>query len=232
MVIRKYIGPAIALLLAVVAANLMLWQLDRAEEKKAMLALRAERAAIAALGVDHRWQAEQSPAQWDQQRVVLAGQWLIDKTIFLDNRAWEGQSGVHVLTPLRLIDQSLVWVNRGWLAKPPGITVIPPIPKASDPAELQGVALAAVMRRIELSSDPKDLRQGLLWQNFDWQAAGLHLAGNVWPVIVWQTTDNGDGLRRSIPEVTDDVPKHLGYALQWFLLCLVALFFAWRLWKK
>jgi surfeit locus 1 family protein len=232
MLIRKYIGPAIALLLALVAVNLMLWQLDRADEKKAMLALRAERTAVVNLGTDHRWQSSETSAQWDQQQVAITGQWLLDKTIFLDNRAREGQSGVHVLTPVRLQDQSLVWVNRGWLAKPPGSSVIPAIPPAAEPAQLQGVALAAVMRRMELSRDPAALRQGLLWQNFDWQAAGQHLPGNAWPVIVWQTTENADGLLRSVPEVTSDVPKHLGYALQWFLLCLVALFFAWRLWKK
>jgi cytochrome oxidase assembly protein ShyY1 len=55
------------------------------------------------------------------------------------------------------------------------------------------------------------------------------MPAETWPVIVWQTSENGDGLRRRVPEVTGDVPKHLGYALQWFLMGLVALFFAWRL---
>jgi cytochrome oxidase assembly protein ShyY1 len=94
---------------------------------------------------------------------------------------------------------------------------------------MAGVALASVMRRMELSSAPQDLRDGNVWQNFDWDAANTWLKGNVWPVIVWQADDTADGLRRKLPEVSSDVPKHLGYALQWFLMSAAALFFAWRL---
>jgi cytochrome oxidase assembly protein ShyY1 len=97
---------------------------------------------------------------------------------------------------------------------------------------MTGVALASVMRRIELSADPQQLRQGLVWQNFDWALAQEWISGRVWPVIVWQTSDNGDGLMRRVPEVAGDIPKHIGYALQWFLMSAVALFFAWRLKPK
>ncbi len=89
--------------------------------------------------------------------------------------------------------------------------------------------LGSVMRRMELSSNPAQLRQGRLWQNFDWDAAQEWLPGDAWPVIAWQTSDNDDGLARAVPEVRSDVSKHMGYAIQWFLLTALALFFAWRL---
>ncbi len=91
------------------------------------------------------------------------------------------------------------------------------------------------MRRMELSSNQAELRASNLWQNFDWDAAAIRLAraglesARVWPVIVWQSGDNADGLVRRIPQVSNDPPKHLGYAAQWFLMAAVALFFAWRL---
>jgi surfeit locus 1 family protein len=229
---RAWIAVAVALGLTGLGIGLGIWQLGRADEKQAMMDLRAARDHVVALGKELRWQPDHSPALLDQQRVHLTGRWLADKSIALDNRAWDGQAGVHVLTPLRLQDGSVVWVNRGWWPKPPGVAQADLPPPAGDANGLSGVALASVMRRLELSSAPQDLRQGNVWQNFDWGAARAWLAGDVWPVIVWQTAESDDGLRRKLPEVSNDVPKHLGYALQWFLMSAAALFFAWRLRPK
>jgi cytochrome oxidase assembly protein ShyY1 len=88
------------------------------------------------------------------------------------------------------------------------------------------------MRRLELSGDTNTLRQGNVWQNFDWAAAAQRFPANTWPVIVWQTSENQDGLLRKLPDVSSDVPKHLGYAAQWFCLAALALFFGWRLRPK
>ena len=227
MVIKSRLGALTALVLAGIAFALCAWQLGRADEKQAMIDLRAGRAQVVELG-SYSPDAAIAPAL-DQQRVRLSGRWLLDQSVFLDNRAWEGQAGVHVLTPLRLADGTVVWVNRGWLARSPGAVAAPDVPAAPEPNWLEGVALASVMRRMELSQDPAALRQGAVWQNFDWDSARARMPAETWPVIVWQTSENGDGLRRRVPEVTGDVPKHLGYALQWFLMGLVALFFAWRL---
>jgi len=233
------VAVVLALALAALGVALGVWQLNRADEKEHLTELRQTRTDWAVLGRPSplsgqagkslAWQSGLQPSDLDQQRVLLDGEWLHDRTIALDNRAWEGRPGVHVLTPLRLPDASIVWVNRGWMPKPPGMGPAPEMPRAERPEKIEGVALASVMRRVELSSSPDQLRQGRLWQNFDWDAAQDWIPGKVWPVIVWQTSDNGDGLLRRVPEVKDDVPKHLGYALQWFLLTALALFFAWRL---
>lgn len=232
------------LALAVLGLALCYWQLGRAQEKSRMTELRQARSEVLILGEapgqtagqtagrSIRFSGEQSADSLDQQRVLLSGKWLLDKTIFLDNRAFEGRAGVHVLTPLLLSDQSMIWVNRGWMEKPPGITKGLSAPVAPAAQNLSAVTLSSVMKRIELTTDPSQLRQGAVWQNFDWQASRQWLTSPVWPVIAWQADDNGDGLVRKIPEVTSDVPKHLGYAAQWFLLTLVALFFAWRMRRK
>lgn len=222
-------AAAVAVILALLAAGLGIWQLGRAQQKQSIIELRTARQQALSLGGELRWQANVQPATLDQQRVALSGRWLYEASVALDNRAWEGRAGVHVLTPMALADGSMVWVNRGWMAKPPG-ALLPDMPQPPEQrASIEGVALASVMRRMELSSDPDSLRQGNLWQNFDWAAAAERASGNVWPVVVWQTSDSADGLMRKIPEVKSDVPKHLGYALQWFLLAVAALYFAWRL---
>lgn len=227
----RWAATVIAVIVGLVAIGLGVWQLGRASEKQSIMDLRAMRQAPLGLGIDRKWDAMLQAQALDQQRVMLKGQWLSEASVALDNRAWQGKPGVHVLTPMRLADGSIAWVNRGWLAKAPAAPLekIAQPPASSGPALIEGVALSSVMRRMELSSDPTSLRQGSLWQNFDWDAASERVNGKVWPVIVWQTSDNGDGLMRSIPEVKSDVPKHLGYALQWFLLAASAFFFAWRL---
>jgi surfeit locus 1 family protein len=228
---RSWIATIVALGLALLAIGLGAWQLGRADEKRDMILRAQARATPVAIGQALPWQSGLSSDTLDQQRVLLSGTWLFEKTIALDNRGWQGQAGVHVLTPLQLADKSIVWVNRGWLAKAPAAP-LGAIPQALPAQALEGIALASVMKRMELSSNPQALRSGNLWQNFDWQAAGEWLPGNVWPVIVWQAQDNGDGLKRELPDVGDDVSMHQGYAFQWFLMSLAALFFAWRLRPK
>jgi surfeit locus 1 family protein len=224
-----WLAVVVALLLAVAGIGLGVWQLGRAQEKQDLMDRRLDRANLMEPGEVRRWQPTVTADDLDQQRIRITGRWLHDKTIALDNRARDGQAGVHILTPVLLNDLSILWVNRGWLAKPPGVMTLPAIPVPTDPVGLEAVMLGSVMKRMELSSNPDQLRQGPLWQNFDWDAAEAWLPGDAWPVIAWQISDNGDGLVRAIPEVRSDVPKHMGYATQWFLLTALALFFAWRL---
>jgi surfeit locus 1 family protein len=228
---RSWIATFVALGLAALAIGLGVWQLGRADEKRDMISRAQERLTPVEIGRTLPWQSALSAESLDQQRVLLSGTWLFEKTIALDNRGWQGQAGVHVLTPLQLADSSIVWVNRGWMPKAPAAP-FGEVPKASPAQALEGMALASVMKRMELSSNPQALRSGNLWQNFDWQAASEWLPGNVWPVIVWQAEDNGDGLKRELPDVGEDVSMHQGYAFQWFLMSLAALFFAWRLRPK
>lgn len=225
----SWLAVIVALCLAFAGIGLGVWQLGRAQEKQELTDRRLDRSQLMEPGEVRRWHPKMTADDLDQQRVRITGRWLHDKTIALDNRAKDGQAGVHVLTPVLLNDLSILWVNRGWLPKPPGVTALPEIPVPNDPIGLEAVMLGSVMRRMELSSNPSQLRQGRLWQNFDWQAAEEWLPGDAWPVIAWQTSDNNDGLTRAVPEVRSDVAKHMGYAVQWFLLTALALFFAWRL---
>lgn len=231
---RSWAAVIVFLGLSVAAIQLALWQLGRADEKQAMIDQRSERRAPIEIGSKEstlRWSPDLNPQVLDQQAVVLQGQWLNDASIALDNRAWEGRAGVHILTPMRLADGSHVWINRGWMAKAPGLTQVQIAP-AEDAKAIEGIALASVMKRMELAKQDPRTQGGNVWQNFDWELSRQRVNGRVWPVIVWQTSPAGDGLLKKVPEVTSDVPKHLGYALQWALLSVLCLYFAWRMRPK
>lgn len=239
------------LLLAALGLGLGIWQWQRSLYKLTLVEKRAQtHATVLALGRDEdaRWNGQMAAQDWDQRPVSLNGVWMGDRQVYLDNRAHDGLAGVHVLAPMALPDGSVAWVNRGWAPKMPGTAVgqgaevfvtgqayRPP----EGPQTLLAVGQASLMRRIELTQDPSILRQGALWQNFDDDAARQWLQRSqphsppVWPVIFWQTNDAADGLTRSLPKLSNDaVAVHRGYALQWWLLTIVALFFAWRLSKK
>ena len=231
---RSWAAVLVFLALAIVGVQLAFWQLGRADEKQAMIDQRADRKAPIEIGRKASkmvWSPDLNPQDLDQQAVVLQGQWINDASIALDNRAWEGRAGVHILTPMRLADGSHVWINRGWMAKAPGL-IQAAIPPAEDGRAIEGVALASVMKRMELARQDPQTHEGNVWQNFDWELSRQRVSGRVWPVIVWQTSPAGDGLLKKVPEVTSDVPKHLGYALQWALLSVLCLYFAWRLRPK
>ena len=143
--VRAWAAVIVFLGLSATAIQLGLWQLGRADEKQAMIDLRKGRQTPAAWGSpESPWKNGIAAQDLDQQRVVLTGKWLYSSSIALDNRAWEGRAGVHVLSPLVLADSSRVWVNRGWMPKPPGVNQVV-IPEAVDAVRLEGLALASVM---------------------------------------------------------------------------------------
>lgn len=244
--------------LAMLGLGLTYWQLSRAAFKEQQLARATQNgtttgaAKLPALGSAERpWSQEESAQALDQKTYWLqGGQWIAGGQIFLDNRALNGRAGVHVLSPARFEDGSIAWVNRGWAPKLPGsqgpaaepfiqAAAHPPAP-ASLQEGFEVVAHQSLMRRVELTDNSEVLRQGSLWQNFDSQAAHDLLSRllpgeqlRVWPVIFWRTSPSKDGLIQQPPKILqDDIAKHYGYAFQWVLLTLVALFFAWKLSRR
>ena len=91
---KAWIAVAVALSLAILGVGLGVWQLGRADDKRSMVNARSERQLALALGLDQPWKPGLAAQSLDQQVVTLTGQWLHDRSIVLDNRAWEGRAGV------------------------------------------------------------------------------------------------------------------------------------------
>lgn len=245
--------------LAILGLVLAHWQWGRAQFKEQQIERAAPTGSLdSATGTPplvgspgFSWSNDRSADSLDQKTYRLQGaQWITGSQIFLDNRALNGRAGVHVLTAARLTDGSIAWINRGWAPKMPGsqgptaepfIRASVHLPnQASLDRGFEVVAHKSLMRRVELSENDAVLRQGALWQNFDERAASELLkrllpddAVQVWPAIFWAAAPLEDGLVQQPPRLAqDDVAKHYGYAFQWVLLTLVALFFAWKLGRK
>ena len=227
-----------------VTASLGRWQLSRATQKEtlqaAMDARRAEapldaaqflRELAALPALDEKAQAEATRNPLLHRQVSLTGEWLADKTVFLDNRQMQGKQGFYVFTPLRLsaAGQPIVMVQRGWAARNfEDRTRLPEVPSATGEVQLTGRVAAHPARLYEFSPSAQDAGSSRIRQNLDLAAFGAESGLALLPLTVVQTSAASDGLQRDWPAVDSGVDKHYGYAFQWFGLCsLVAILYVW-----
>ena len=225
---RRALVWAVALAAMALTASLGRWQLSRAAEKEALQAAIAERQRLPALDGASLAQAlsDDQARELLHRAITLRGQWLADRTVFLDNRPMARQTGFYVLTPLRLTGSDrVVLVQRGWAPRHQvDRSLLPPVQTPTGEVQVSGRIAAHVPRVYQLGQE----QGGAIRQNLDldaWRAeTGLPLA----PVLVVQTGAASDGLQRDWPEAASGVEKHYGYAFQWFGLCtLIGLLLLW-----
>ena len=204
------------------------WQLARAAEKQRLQAAVAARQQLPALE-GAALARPLTPAQADELRyraITLRGEWLAHRTVFLDNRPLQRQTGFYVLTPLRLAgSDAVVLVQRGWAPRHRSErTRLPPVQTPAGAVVVSGLVTEHPPRVYQLGPE----QAGAIRQNLDLAAfrteTGLPLAS----LMVLQTGPAADGLRRDWPAPDSGVAKHHGYAFQWFGLCaLIAVLFLW-----
>ena len=225
---RRALVWAVALAAMALTASLGRWQLSRAAEKEALQAAVAERQRLPALDGASLAQAlsDDQARELLHRAITLRGQWLADRTVFLDNRPMARQTGFYVLTPLRLTGSDrVVLVQRGWAPRHQvDRSLLPPVQTPTGEVQVSGRIAAHPPRVYQLGQE----QGGAIRQNLDldaWRAeTGLPLA----PVLVVQTGSASDGLQRDWPEAASGVEKHYGYAFQWFGLCtLIGLLLLW-----
>ncbi|MBN9411426.1 MAG: SURF1 family protein [Burkholderiales bacterium] len=214
-----------------VTVSLGRWQLDRAAQKMALHdAIEAQHNAPAMGGAVLAGQHDLSP--WLHRRVELQGEWVEDRTVYLDNRQMHGRPGFYVLTPLRLMQGGVVLVQRGWVPRDfQDRTRLVPVQTPPGPVRVEGRVGPPPGRLYALGNMSEGQgAQGAsrIRQNLDLDAfrteTGLPLAEG----SIVQTGAASEGLQREWPEVASGVEKHYGYAAQWFGFGgLMAILYVW-----
>lgn len=210
-----------SLLVALLLPGLLwlgVWQLQRGEEKRQLLASFEARRQAEPISLE---QLEPMPDP-AYRRVQLRGFLDSEHSLLLDSRIRDGQAGVELLQPF--YDQpSELWVllNRGWL----------PWPDRRTPPRFE---------------TPEGMLQLTAWV-YVAPAAGMNLgagtASEGWPRLItrveadslWQQLGRGGlsfetrlqpgpaSYRVDWPVVAMSPSKHLGYAVQWFALAAALL---------
>jgi cytochrome oxidase assembly protein ShyY1 len=230
---RLRITLAVAAGVAVTGIAVLLgnWQHRRGDAKQARQAEWDAAASAPVAAIASKADAAVVAARLPR-RVVVHGQYVPAGTVYVDNRSMQSVAGFQVVTPLRLPDGTSVLVNRGWIARDAADPMrMPSVPTPPAPVSVEGLAVERVPRLLELAPAAALPLPGI-WPNLEFEDYERVAGVGVARLVVQQTSDSADGLRRAWSPPASGVQKHRGYALQWYGLAALSagltLFFGGR----
>lgn len=220
---HRYFSPHWAMtLLAILAIALFVrlgfWQIERACEKKQM---------IAALNKS----SKQAPSNWfpgdalpaQYQQLKLQGHFL-PEVLLLDNQHHQHQFGYDVLSPFVLADDHVVLVDRGWIAADVSRRLFPVIDTLSGSIQqtLSGRAYYPSEKTWLLGQALEKKNEHLVVvELLDTPLISQFLHKSVYPFIIRLGKEQPNGYLREWAVVAMSPDRHYGYALQWFAMALV-----------
>ena len=198
-------------------ASLGQWQLHRAAEKIALqsaIESQGSQTAVSGAALGHA----PDPLALVHRRVHLRGTWVVQNTVFLDNRQMDAKVGFFVLTPLRLEDGGIVIVQRGWAPRNfEDRTRLPEVQTPQTVVDIEGRIAPLPSKLFE----PGTASTGTIRQNLDLIQFQMETGLSLMPVSVLQSGAPSEGLHREWPAINLGVDKHYGYAFQWFAIALL-----------
>ncbi|TXS93692.1 SURF1 family protein [Parahaliea maris] len=213
------------LVLLPVLVSLGFWQLQRAEEKRELAAMFAERQAQAPAPLEQLWGL--SPDQLAYRPALLTGEFDPDHYLLLDNRIHQGQFGYEVIALLRLPDgERAVWVNRGWVAGDPARRSLPGVVQPAGTQRIHGAIYVAPGEAYLLGEQQLTGDWPIVLQSMEEEAAevlGQRLGVSLFPWTVRIESTEPAALMADWPLVNISPAKHIGYAVQWFCMALALL---------
>ncbi|MFM9968519.1 MAG: SURF1 family protein [Burkholderiales bacterium] len=206
----------IAIIFVAITLALGQWQTRRAEQKQSIQD-RVDALATAPVLI---LPAKLVAADEFAQRIIEArGEFLEDKTIFIDNRVYKKRAGYHVITPLRLEGGNvLVAINRGWTPANPRREILPSIAASPGRQVIRGIAGKPLYGVYELSHDNTP---GPVKQNVSLDRLRAEWGMPLQPIVLFQTNVSGDGLVRDWPRPDAGADTHRAYSLQWYAMAVM-----------
>ena len=126
----------VTLLLLPVFTALGLWQLERAEQKRALVEHYEARSEDPPL---HLSGTQRDAEHLRNRRILARGHYDARHQLLLDNQIHRSRPGYHVLTPFRLEgDNVSVLVNRGWVSLGATRDQLPDVHVSQDPRTIAG----------------------------------------------------------------------------------------------
>ena len=209
--------------------SLGFWQLDRAEEKAAIAATNAQRAAATPASLAQL--ARLGPDELAYRRVEVSGRFLPDEVVLLDNQIRDGRYG-HDVFGLFLDSDSglLTLLNRGWVPGDPARRSLPELDIPDRLLTLEARVYVPPGQPYLLAEEHFDsLSWPLLVQDANGhalrEAIERSTGHRLFPRELRLNPDQPAGFRRDWPVVNVSPEKHRGYALQWFTMAAALLLF-------
>lgn len=214
--------------LVVVASTVALgaWQLGRAHQRLALHDALVRQQQLAPVGESALLDPSAAPRLL-QRPIVVRGNWVRDRTIFLDNRQMDGKVGFFVVTPLVLEgSRRPVLVERGWVQRNfEQRDRVPEVPTPAGLVTVHGRIAPPPAKLYDFGGAPA----GPIRQNVDLSRFRAETGLPLLDLAVRQTgNDTSDGLLRDWPEPASGADTNYGYAFQWWALAaLTAILYVW-----
>ncbi len=175
------------------------------------------------------------PVDWQEvnyQLVTIAGKWLPEVTMLLENRQYQGRPGFEVLTPFKLAEShSAILVNRGWQEK---------ITAGSSEIEISAPDSDGLVTG-QLYLPEKGFTLGPTYSGevewplhvlyYDFQALSDASKLNLVPAVVVLPEGNPNSFKRIWQPATISPARHFGYVAQWWGLAVTLIIFG-LIWRK
>ena len=205
--------------------SLGFWQLDRADEKRAI----EDQIASANSGDVEFVTSVEFLKDKEYYHVRLQGSYIGDKQFIYDNQIVDQISGYYVLTPFILKGASkAVLINRGFIPWSGRRDKLANVDIGEKLTEVK-VQISIPIKRMELkvSETTGDFPVLIQALNLDEMStiASLDFAS----VIGLLNPESENGFVRQWEPYTGSIERHIGYAIQWFLMAFVLAFIGIRL---
>ncbi len=193
------------------------WQLDRADEKRAIEDQVANaNANIAELITDVDLLSEK-----EYYHVHLQGSYIKDKQFIYDNQIVDQIPGYYVLTPFVLKgDSKVILINRGFIPWNGRRDQIADIDIGAEITEVK-VQISKPVKRIELKTDQIKPNFPVLIQALDLVKMSAIASLDFASTVGLLSPESENGFVRQWEPYTGSIERHIGYAIQWFLMALV-----------
>jgi surfeit locus 1 family protein len=212
----------VTLVLLAILIRLGIWQLDRAEEKRQILA--TQQAKMAQPVIELTTDIDETD-ELAFRRIEVSGNFDTRYQLFVDNKIHLGKPGYFVVTPLKLAqNDTYVLVNRGWVPMNPDRKILPNIDTPKGMVTITGL----------IKTDPKDVadlgsanRSNQGWpavvRYVDLQQFQQETGLNIQPFLFLLDKNEGHGFVREWKFVNLPPEKSTSYAVTWFSLATLLL---------
>ena len=214
----RFLVPSFLILATIVfLMSLGFWQLDRADQKSTIEAsIQKANTGVVELIVD-----QNELLSKEYYEVRLQGSYISDKQFIYDNQIVDQVSGYYVLTPFVLTGESnAVLVNRGFIPWNGRRDKLADIDVDSASREIK-VQVSNPIKRIELKTSDISNQFPVLIQAIDFDVIEEISSTSFVDVVGLLDPSSDDGFVRKWEPYTGSIEKHIGYAIQWFLMALV-----------
>jgi len=222
---RSFIPTALIIATLALLISLGFWQLDRADEKRAI----EDQIASANSGDVEIVASTEFLKEKEYYHVRLQGSYIDDKQFIYDNQIVDQISGYYVLTPFALKgDSEAILINRGFIPWNGRRDKLADIDVGAKLTEIK-VQISKPVRRMELEESKITGEFPVLIQTLDLDEMSNTASLDLASVIGLLSPESESGFVRQWEPYTGSIERHIGYAIQWFLMALVLAFIGIRL---